>query len=340
MHIPDGYLGPQTYGVFYAIMTPIWFLASKILKKTLKARHAPYLALGAAFSFVIMMFNIPVPGGSTGHAVGGTLIAIILGPWAALMSVSIALIIQALLFGDGGITAIAANCFNMAFIMPFTGYYIYRFLSSGADIASSRRTFAAGTAGYISLNLSAFFTAVEFGIQPLIAHKPDGTPLYAPYTLDVAVPIMAFGHFVFFGFIEAIVTGLVVAYIVRTEPSMLELSSLTPGFVKGRVQKGLKWLWIGIGVLILLTPLGLIASGTAWGEWSSEELLALLGYVPEGLKDLEGLWPSFFTDYNFPGWDNPFMAAAGYIFSALIGVSLIIAIAFLISRFLPAEGRS
>jgi cobalt/nickel transport system permease protein len=93
MHIPDGYLGPQTFGTFYAIMAPIWFFASRILRKSLKAKHASFLSLGAAFSFVIMMFNIPAPGGSTGHAVGGTLIAIILGPWAALMAVSIALII-------------------------------------------------------------------------------------------------------------------------------------------------------------------------------------------------------------------------------------------------------
>jgi len=118
MHIPDGYISPQTYGLFYLIMIPLWMRASNVLKKTLRAKHASYLALCAAFSFVIMMFNIPIPGGSTGHAVGGAVVAIILGPWAALMAVSTALIIQALLFGDGGITAIAANCFNMAFIMP------------------------------------------------------------------------------------------------------------------------------------------------------------------------------------------------------------------------------
>jgi len=341
MHIPDGYLGPQTYGVFYAIMAPIWFFTSKILKKSLKARQASYLALGAAFSFVIMMFNVPAPGGSTGHAVGGTLVAIILGPWAALMAVSIALIIQALLFGDGGITAIAANCFNMAFVMPFAGYYIYKLLSSGSNTVSSpRRVFAAGVAGYVSLNLAAFLTAVEFGIQPLIAHTADGTPLYAPYPLDVAVPIMAFEHLVFFGFIEAIVTAFVVAYIARTEPAIMGLSGPSPAPAGGRVTGNWKGLWVGLGILILLTPLGLIASGTAWGEWASKELQSILGYAPEGLKKLEGLWPSLIADYNLPGWDSPFMSALGYILSAVIGVGLIVLITFLTSRFLPAERRS
>lgn len=340
MHIPDGYLSPQTYGAFYAVMAPIWFWASRVLKKTMKAKHAPYLSLGAAFSFVIMMFNVPVPGGSTGHAVGGALVAIILGPWAALMVVSVAVIIQALLFGDGGITAIAANCFNMAFVMPFSAYYIYRILSSGSDINSSRRIFAAGVAGYLSLNLAAFFTAVEFGIQPLIAHKPDGTPLYAPYPLNVAVPIMAFEHLVFFGFLEALVTGLVVSYILRTEPSMFFELSCTSPTTSGGVRGIWKWLWAGLGILMLLTPLGLIASGTAWGEWASEELKSILGYAPEGLKNLEGLWSGLLPDYGLPGWKGPLLTGLIYIFSALIGVGLITAIVFLISRLLPAEGKN
>ena len=125
MHIPDGYLGPQTYGTMYAAMTPIWIIAARKVKATLKTKQVPLLALGAALSFVIMMFNVPVVGSSTGHAVGSTVIAIALGPWAAVIAVSLALIIQALLFGDGGITAIAANCFNMAFLKPFVGYYTY-----------------------------------------------------------------------------------------------------------------------------------------------------------------------------------------------------------------------
>ena len=109
-------------------MIPIWTVAAVKVKKTLKTKQVPLMALGAAFSFVIMMFNIPVIGGSTGHAVGATLIAILLGPWAACISVSIALVIQALLFGDGGITAIGANVFNMAVVMPFVGYYLYRLI--------------------------------------------------------------------------------------------------------------------------------------------------------------------------------------------------------------------
>ncbi|MEI7695588.1 MAG: energy-coupling factor ABC transporter permease [Chlorobium sp.] len=123
MHIPDGYLSPATCGVFGAVMIPIWMAASKRVKKTLKVRQVSFLAIGAAFSFVIMMFNVPIPGGSTCHAVGGFLVALLLGYWAACIALTVALLIQALLFGDGGITAIGANCFNMAVVLPCSGKY-------------------------------------------------------------------------------------------------------------------------------------------------------------------------------------------------------------------------
>jgi len=226
MHIPDGYLGPQTYGVLYGVMVPIWALASKIVRRTLKQRQVPFLALGAAFSFVIMMFNIPIPGGSTGHAVGAVIVAILLGPWAAVIAISIALVIQALLFGDGGITAIGANCFNMAFVMPMIGYLVYRLIGKGATAKSPRRWIAGAVAGYIGLNVAAVTTAIMFGLQPILAKGPDGRPLYFPYPLKVALPVMAAQHLLFFGLIEAVLTGLLVIYFQRSDPSMLEAMGL------------------------------------------------------------------------------------------------------------------
>ena len=221
MHIPDGYLGPATYGALFGVTLPFWAFASWKLNRTLKARQAPYLALGAAFSFVLMMFNIPVLGGTTGHATGTTLIAILLGPWAAVISVSVALIIQALLFGDGGVTAIGANCFTMAVVGGLTGYGIYRLIAAGSDIKSRRRIVAGAIAAYVSLNVSALLTAVLLGIQPLIEISSSGQPLYAPYPLAVTIPAMVSGHALLFGFVEAAVTALVLKYFQRNEPAML-----------------------------------------------------------------------------------------------------------------------
>ena len=220
MHIPDGYLGPGSCGFFYAVMLPIWALASRIVKNTLKAKQAPVLAMGAAFSFVIMMFNVPIPGGSTGHAVGGVIVAILLGPWAACIAITVALVVQALLFGDGGITALGANCFNMAFVLPFTGYYIYKAVSYKARLDSGRRVIAAGIAGYIGVNAAALFTGVEFGLQPLLHHSASGQALYCPYGLGIAVATMAGEHLLIFGWVEAIVTGLVIKYLIKTSPEL------------------------------------------------------------------------------------------------------------------------
>lgn len=222
MHIPDGYLGPTTCGFFYVVMAPIWALASKIVKNTLKAKQVPLLAIGAAFSFVIMMFNVPIPGGTTGHAVGGVLVAILLGPWAACIAITVALVIQALLFGDGGVTAIGANCFNMAVVLPFAGYYIYRIISHNAPVDSSRRVIAAGVAGYVALNIAAGLTGFEFGIQPLLHHAASGQALYCPYGLNVALPAMLGEHMLVFGWVEAIMTALVIKYLQKQAPELLE----------------------------------------------------------------------------------------------------------------------
>jgi len=222
MHIPDGYLSPATCGVFYVVMTPIWTVASKIVKKTLKAREVPFLAIGAAFSFVIMMFNIPIPGGSTGHGVGGVLLAILLGPWAACIAVSVALVIQALLFGDGGITAIGANCFNMAFVLPFVGYYTYRLVSFGSVAGSTRRVIAAGIGAYVGICAAALCAGTELGIQPLFYHMANGQALYCPYGLNVSIPAMAGGHVLVFGWVDFIVTALVIKYLQKQDSFLIK----------------------------------------------------------------------------------------------------------------------
>ena len=222
MHIPDGYLSPATCGIFYLVMLPAWSAAARIIKKTLKARQVPYLAFSAAFVFVIMMFNIPIPGGSTGHAVGGTLVAILIGPWAAMISITVALVVQALLFGDGGITAIGANCFNMAFVLPFVGYYVYRLIGIKSQKNSVRRAVAGAVGSYFGLVVSAAFTGAEFGIQPILYHTNDGKALYCPYGLNIAVPAMLIEHVVLFAWLEAIMTFLVIRYLQREDSSLIK----------------------------------------------------------------------------------------------------------------------
>ena len=197
MHIPDGYLSPSTCAALYAASTPFWYVALQRVKRVLLTRTVPLLSVFSAFSFVVMMFNLPLPGGTTGHAVGMGMAAVILGPWVSLLAISTALLIQALLFGDGGITAYGANCFNMAIAGSLAAYGVYRMIGGKAALTARRRVIAAGLAGYAGINLAAFCAAIEFGIQPRLFHDAAGVPLYAPYALHVAIPSMMIGHLTF-----------------------------------------------------------------------------------------------------------------------------------------------
>jgi cobalt/nickel transport system permease protein len=220
MHIPDGYLSPQTYVPFYGASLVFWSVGLKKMKKELSMKHIPYLAMASAFSFLIMMFNVPIPGGTTGHAVGGGIIAILLGPWTAVIAVSVALIIQAIVFGDGGITAIGANCFNMAVVMPFASYWVFK-LVDGNSKSALRSSIAAFLSGWLGLVIAAVVAGIEFGIQPAIAHGPDGRPLYCPYPLSVALPAMALEHLFPFGLVEGAVTVLLLRYFLKNEADLV-----------------------------------------------------------------------------------------------------------------------
>lgn len=332
MHIPDGYLSPQTDAVLGLVSALAMSGAAYRTTRTVRSKYIPLLSIGAAFSFTIMMFNIPIPDGTTAHAVGGTLLSILLGPWAAMIGVSIALVIQALFFGDGGILALGANIFNMGIILPMVGYVVYQMIAGRSAVQAKRRLAAAAIAGYVALNVSALFAGVEFGLQPVLFHSANGTPLYSPYGLNVAVPAMLFSHLTIAGPVEGLVTVLVVSYLQRNNPSLLQLLSPT-GEPKENLR--LKKLILGILGLVILSPLGLLASGTAWGEWSPEEIQNHLGFIPAGMQKFGDFWSQpFLKDYRLSGSNPSFwFQAFGYLLSAFVGLVAIGIIAFLIQRF-------
>jgi cobalt/nickel transport system permease protein len=319
MHIPDGYLSPATAVVMYAASTPFWYRASQKVKTLIAGRLVPRIALFAALSFVIMMFNVPVPGGTTGHAIGAVLAAIVLGPWAAVLAISVALIIQALFFGDGGILTLGANVFNMAIAMPFVGFYLYRLISGNAPLTSTRRVIAAAIAGYVGANVAALLTGVELGLQAALFRDAAGNPLYFPYGIEVSVPMMLFEHLTIAGLAEASITGLVFAWLQRTNPEMLEAGQLES---TTRTLQIPRWAWVLLGVLIVLSPLGLLAPGSPWGEWGREELEEIgLGQVPAGFDQWADFWSAPLPDYDIPLLNNPTIA---YILSAVFGVVVVI----------------
>lgn len=222
MHIPDGYISPQTSGIFYIASIPLLGLSMRIVRSRLKPSQVPLLALLAAFSFLIMMFNIPLPGGTTGHATGGVLIAILVGPFPAMLAATLALAVQALFFGDGGIIALGANIFNLGFVMPFGGYLVFRAIAGRASFSSKRFASAAAIGGFIGINAAAALVAIELGVQPSLHHLADGTPLYCPYPLSVTLPAMMIPHLTIGGLAEALVTGGVIAFLGTYHPELFD----------------------------------------------------------------------------------------------------------------------
>ncbi len=220
MHIPDGYISPHTSGIFYILTFPLWILSFRRIRNNLGQHRVPLLALLAAFSFLIMMFNIPLPGGTTGHAVGGVLVAILIGPWPAITVLTLALAVQALFFGDGGLITLGANVFNLGVVMPMVGYLVFRAVAGRTRPTERRYAVAAAIGGYAGINLAALLVAIELGIQPILHHMPDGTPLYCPYTLHVTLPAMLVPHLTVGGLAEALVTGGVVAFLGRYHPGL------------------------------------------------------------------------------------------------------------------------
>jgi cobalt/nickel transport system permease protein len=339
MHIPDGYLSPATAAVAYGVAVPFWYQASRRVKETLRGQEAPMIALFAAFSFTVQMLNIPVPGGTTAHAVGGTLMAIVLGPWAAVVGVSTALIIQALFFGDGGITAIGANSFNMAIALPLVGYAVYR-LIAGKSPSPGRRILSATVGAYVGINVAALLAGLELGVQPIFWSE-GGKALYNPYGLQVTVPAMLLAHLTIAGFAEAALTGLAVAYLLRAHPTLMKGEAVEG---VGRQMGKSGWGLVGVlGVLVVLTPLGLLAPGGADFEWGAEELQGMVGYVPAGLAQMGELWQwAPLRDYQLPGGavDASFwQQAPAYLLSAILGVGLIFAL-FLVARMALARRAS
>ncbi len=342
MHIPDGYLSPSTCAIAYASAAPFWYVALQKVKRHLHSRFLPLISVFSAFSFVIMMFNLPLPGGTTGHATGVGLAAVVLGPWAGMLAISVALVIQAVFFGDGGITAIGANCFNIAIVGSLVASLVYRLVAGTSAMGSSRRLLAAGLAGYAGINAAALITAIEFGLQPLLFHDAAGTPLYAPYSLSIAIPAMMIGHLTFAGFAEFLVSAGVVSYLQKTDPGLLAREA--PGADRTVAEGSLKKLWAGLALLMILTPLGLLAVGSAWGEWapddfakpeSRREIAAVSqgqipASAPEGLARLSSIWTAPIPDYAPPILKN---AAFGYVLSAMAGTGLIILVSLMLSAF-------
>ncbi|MBC7105042.1 MAG: energy-coupling factor ABC transporter permease [Firmicutes bacterium] len=195
MHIPDGFLDVKTWVATGALSAGTLAYALRRTRRTLQDRQVPAMGVMAAFIFAAQMVNFPIVGGTSGHLIGAVLAAVTLGPWSACVIMTVILILQALLFQDGGLTALGANILNMGVVAVFAGYGVYRLLRR-------YRTVGVFVASWVSVMLAAAACAAELAVAGTIP-------------LAVVLPAMLFWH-AFIGVGEGLITAAVVEILART----------------------------------------------------------------------------------------------------------------------------
>ena len=203
MHIPDGFIPIAQCLIYYVILIVALYFSVKWAISNLDEKRIPLLAVLAAGIFAIMSMNMPIPFGTSGHMVGGALVAIVfLAPEAAVLVFTVVLLIQALIFGDGGLTALAANVINMGIVGGAVGLYTFKALNTKIGNYP-----AVGIAAWLATVLAALACAIEMSIA--------GT-----FPINIGIPSMVLYH-LFIGIIEAVLTVVVVAALDKFRPDLL-----------------------------------------------------------------------------------------------------------------------
>ncbi len=207
LHIPDGFLSPPVILLTWVATGVLIALSLKRVEADYQERAIPLMGVCAAFIFAAQMINFPIPGGTSGHLVGGTLAGVLLGPWAGSLVVAVVFIVQAFLFQDGGLTVLGANIFNMGLIGTFGGYYLYRAirLSFGRD---EWRGMLVGTTvtAWLSVVVAAVMTALELAWSGTVP-------------LTIALTAMVSWHLLI-GVGEALITLVAVSSVWRSRPDL------------------------------------------------------------------------------------------------------------------------
>ncbi|TBR60403.1 cobalt transporter [Westiellopsis prolifica IICB1] len=300
MHIPDGFISPPVAVVTGVASVAMLGISLTRSRDAFGIKHAPILGLTTAFIFAAQMINFPVAGGTSGHLLGGTLAAIILGnPWAGTICIATVLIIQAVLFADGGITALGANIFNMAIVGVWVGWSLTQTLQRLFGGYKSRLPLAAGIAAAVSVVVAAIACAIELAIS--------GT---AP--LGLVLPAMTGVH-ILIGIGEGLITSGVLTYLATVRPDLLPTEE--------RQLRG--WVIPIVSILLISGLLSLVAS--AWPD-GLERVAENLGFINLA-EEVRVIVPTPLADYGIEG-----LGAIGTSIAGIIGSIVCFGVAFGIAQ--------
>lgn len=234
MHIPDGLMDPLVAGLGWLEFAVVAAIAVYLSGRKLRDKDLPRVAVLCAGVFVAQMLNFPIGGGTTGHLIGGALLAIMVGPVTAIVGMTVVLLIQALMFGDGGLTAFGLNAINMAVVAPLTGWGVYtivkplvsRGTAGPGKTFTPGEAFAIGAGAWASVFIAAAACAAELAVSYAISDGAYGI------AATVSIPAML-GYHAIIGVGEAVITVGVAAYVLRVSPQMFKSANREPAKAAG-----------------------------------------------------------------------------------------------------------
>lgn len=316
MHIPDGLMAPLVAVIGFAEFLPGLALAIHFSSRELKGRQLSRLAVLSAGIFVAQMINFPIGAGTTGHLIGGALMAIVAGPSLAIIGMTIVLLIQALMFGDGGLTAFGLNALNMALIAPLTGWGIYSLLSTHQADRRSRVAVAAGAWGSVFLSASA--CASELAVSSAISSGSYG--ISGP----IAIPALL-GYYAVIGIGEAAITVGILSYLDAVAPDSLRFEKVAPS--GGDRESTVRWRTMTAVLAVLVV--------------FAATLPFYFLYSDQGKDALERTMDTAGAQGGNPVVSNPFgygESYFAYLFAGILGFTAVAAATSCVLRIVRAGG--
>lgn len=319
MHIPDGFVDVPTAAITGAVSLGMVAIAVRKTGKELGERTIPLIGVTAAFIFAAQMLNFPIAAGTSGHFMGAMLAAALLGPWAATLTLTIVLVVQALAMADGGITALGANVLNMAVIAVFAGYWIFRLLKRLLPSSLTGFMISLAVASWFSIVIAAAATAVELAVSGTIP-------------LRNALPAMVSVHMVI-GLGEALITVAVTSAILVARPDLVKTYDLPADSLARKTgfkarSRARFWSFV-VGFFVVAAALAVFISPFASGSPDGLEAVAI-EQGAEGAAAETPVWRfSPLPDYQLPGIESEGLSTA---LAGLIGVVGLFVVVVLIGR--------
>jgi cobalt/nickel transport system permease protein len=309
MHIPDGFVSAPVAVFGWFLMIVFVGVALRQTRHELGERQTPLMGILAAFVFAAQMINFPVAGGTSGHLLGGLLVAVLVGPWAALMVMTAVIAVQAFLFQDGGLLALGFNVFNMGILATFTGYAVYNGMRKVMGSSRHGLLISAAVGAWLSVEIAAFAASLELAVSGTSA-------------LDVALPAMTGVH-ALIGIGEALITVGALAFIQQARPDLLGAAVPHAGRQSTLIAAGL-----------------LIALAIAFAS-------PLASPSPDGLErvasDKAFIGQAKAAPYEIlPDYTTPFIKneTATTIAAGVIGVLIVASVGYAVPRFARRETQT